>query len=373
MRVLIVGGGIMGLSVAVEAARVGLEATVLERAIPGAEASSAAAGMLAPQLEAHAPDRFLELCLRARGLYPVWAKGLEALAGIEVGYRESGALKLAFTEAEAHALSATVDWHRAASLRAALLTGDEARALEPRLSPKVLAAAHFPDDHQVDPPKLMRALQLAAHALRVEVRSGTVRQLLDDGRRVTGVDLDGAALEADAVVLAAGSWSALVPGAALEAEQVKPARGQMLELQARLPQFHHILSGAGGYCVPRADGRVACGSTLEFVGYDKDITAAGQHQILEGALRLCPALGAATVQRSWAGLRPWTPDQLPLLGEGPRPGLLLATGHFRNGILLAPITGRLLGQLLRGEQPSMDLTPFRAGRAFPQAPAGTMR
>ncbi len=361
-KVVVIGGGIMGSAIALELARSGAAVTVLERSIPGAEASTAAAGMLAPQLEGSAPGPFLELCLRSRSLYPAWVEQVEAESKVAVDYLPSGALQVAFTDDEVHALDATVAWQRASQLRAELLSGADARKLEPALSPEALAAARFPDDHQVDPRKLMRALLVATSRAGVTFRSGYVRGVLEQSGAATGVDLDGERLEADAVVLAAGSWSGLVAGARLDTRLVRPARGQMLEFQLRAPITQQLLKGAKGYVVPRADGRVICGSTVELVGFDKNVTATGVQAILGAALRLVPGLADAPLTATWAGLRPWTEDALPILGEGPLANLFLATGHFRNGILLAPITARLTGQLVRREKPSLDVKPFRLQR-----------
>ena len=362
MKVLIVGGGVMGTAIACELAQSKLDVTVLERSIPGAEASTAAAGMLAPQLEAQAPGPMLELSMRSRGLYPSWAKTLSGESGVDVAYLESGALQLGYTEAQAHELEATVAWQQAAGLRATLLTGAEVRALEPNASPELEAAAHFPDDHQVDPKKLMQALSLAAAKRGVTFKTGYVRGLLQTNGTVEGIDLDGEALRAELTIIAAGSWSSLIPGAAIDPKHLKPARGQMVELVLRLPPVKHILKSGLGYVVPRADGHVICGTTVELAGYDKRVTAEGLSTVLAQATRACPMLKDATVEHFWAGLRPWTEDALPMLGPGSQPGLLIASGHYRNGILLAPITAKLVGQLVRGERTSVDLSPFRPQR-----------
>lgn len=360
MKVIVIGGGIMGMSIALELRRTeDLEVTVLERSIPGAEASSAAAGMLAPQFEGTAPGPMMDLCLLSRMAWPKWAAELQERSGVDVGYIPSGGLQIAFTEDEVHALDAKIAWQSAVGLRAELLSGAQLTSREPRLNPKALAAADFPDDHQVDPRKLMRALAVAASRAGVVFRSGTVRSLIEKDGSVTGVDLEGERLEADLVVLAAGAWSGLVSGAQVDPARVKPVRGQMMELQLRAPLFTRLLKCASGYVVPRADGAVLVGSTMDMVGFDKNVTAEGLSKLLSAALQLVPELASASLTSTWAGLRPWTNDQLPFLGEGARPGLLLATGHFRNGILLAPITARLLGQVVRREKPSVDLKPFR--------------
>lgn len=362
--VVIVGGGVMGCSIALRLAQRGAKVTVLERSIPGAEASSAAGGILAPQEEVTRAGPFFELCLRSRQLYPAFADELRALSGVDIAYLPSGVMSCAFEEATAARLKDTVAWQRTAGLNAELLSGAEARDREPRLSDRVLAAALFPDDAQVDNRLLVRALSMAAARVGVAFRSGYVRSVVVEGGTAVGVDLDGERLAAGAVVIAAGSWSGLVHGTQIDPRIVRPARGQMLQLQTRLPLFRTILFGPRGYLVPRADGRVIAGSTMEMVGFEKQVTAGGLARILEMALELCPALESAPVGEFWAGFRPYTEDQLPILGAGPARQLFLATGHFRNGILLTPITAELVAQAVLGEQTTVDLQPFRYDR-FP--------
>jgi glycine oxidase len=365
LDVIVVGGGVMGCGIALRLRQAGARVTVLERSIPGAEASSAAGGILAPQMESERPGPFLDLCLKSRALYPDFARELHALTGVDVAYLPSGLLHVAFDAAAARRLEATVGWQKEQGLRAELLGPQEVRRLEPQLSGAVVAAAHFPDDHQVDNRLLTRALTMAAAKVGATFRTGYVRGVVEAQGRAVGVDLDGETLRADAVVIAAGSWSGLVQGIALDPRVVRPARGQMVQLQTRLPLFSHVVFSDKGYLIPRADGRIIAGSTLEFAGFEKHVTAEGLQRILSLALELCPALASAPVQETWAGLRPYTEDHLPILGAGPLPGLFLATGHFRNGILLAPITARLLAQAILGDSPLVDLTPFRFDR-FPR-------
>lgn len=362
MKALVIGAGIMGTAAALELRRRGIEVTVLERGVPGAEASTAAAGMLAPQLEAHAPGPLLDLGTRSRAMYPKWIQQLEDETGIDTGLIECGALKVALTPEAAHELESLVAWQTAAGLRASLLDPQQAREHVPGLSPELLVAAWLPDDAQVDTERLMRALAAAALAAGAGLRRGLVRRVVEEGGRAVGVDVDGEVLRADAVVLAAGSWSALIPGARLDPRVVRPVRGQMLQLDLRTRPFAPLLVGPKGYIVPRLDGRVLLGSTMEEVGFDKDVTLGGLHQVMGSALAACPSLASASIARTWAGLRPTTPDGMPVLGEGPLERLFLATGHFRNGILHAPLTARLCGQLVAGETPAVNLGPFRYGR-----------
>lgn len=362
MKAVVIGGGIMGTAIAHELAHHQVAVTVLERSVPGAEASTAAAGMLAPQLEASAPGPMLELCLRSRTLYPSWVEQLRLETGVDAAYLRSGALQLAFSEAEAHELDATVAWQQAFGLRGSLLSPHELRALEPGAASAAVAAAHFPDDHQVDPRRLMESLALAAKRRGVQFRSGTVRRLQLEHETVTGVELEDGVEHGDVIIVAAGAWTPLVQGAQIDPTHLRPARGQLIELAPATSPVRHILKSGRGYVVPRANERVICGTTVELVGYDKRVTTEGLAEVRAHATRLCPALREAPEVACWAGLRPWTDDGLPLLGPGARKGLLIASGHYRNGILLAPITARLVGQLVRGAPSSLELGPFAPAR-----------
>jgi glycine oxidase len=339
MHVAVIGGGVMGCTTALALAARGVDVTVLERAVPGAEASSAAAGILGAQVELDGSGDQLALFVRARQAWSEWAPSLRDASGIDVGYRVSGVLRLARTERETVDVAAEVAWQTGRGLRASLLDGAAARAIEPEITKDALAAAHFPDDAQVDPLALLRALVVAlARADRVTVRSGTtVRALLIERDRCQGVALEDGDLRADATVLAAGSWSSLVPGVPSSVATVRPVRGQMVLLEERPPRVRTIVFGAGSYVVPRGDGRVLCGSTMENVGYRREVTAAGVHAVLSGALACLPGLGEAQLASTWSNFRPRA-EGGPLVGSSPLPGLFLATGHHRNGILLSKVT-----------------------------------
>ncbi len=362
-RVIVVGGGVMGCATALALAERGAEAIVLERAVPGAEASSAAAGILGAQLEARDHPELLALFVRARAGYAGWAAELRARTGIDIGYRVSGGLRVALDEDDARAVQREVEWQRNEGLRAELRAGPRPRESEPQLTSAARAAAHIPDEAQVDPPALLRALGAAIAGPvpgggRVQVRSGTtVQRLLIEGDRCVGALLepahptDGGGDEerGDAVVLAAGSWSSLVPGVPAEVPKVRPARGQMVLLDERPPSVRSMLFGPGAYVVPRGDGRVLCGSTLELVGYRREVTAGGIHAILAGALAIAPSLAAASLASTWSNFRPFLGSaHPPLMGASPLPGLFLATGHHRNGILLAKVTADAVASAILG-------------------------
>ena len=339
MRVVIIGAGVMGCATALELSRRGVrDIIVLERAVPGAEASSAAAGMLAAQVESK-DDAERALFVRAREGYAAWAADLREASGVDIGHRRSGALTIATTPDEAERLRARVEADRAFGLRAELLDPAAARKVEPELSPDITSAAWFPDEAQVDPPQLLRALVAAIARAGVIVRSGaTVASIVEEQGRCSGVALDSReVLRADAVVLAAGSWSSLVPGVPSTLPPVRPVRGQLVMLEERPPRLSSIVFHHHAYVVPRGDGRVICGSTMEHVGHRREVTAAGVQSILATAMRIAPGLGAAELSRAWCNFRPHS-DGGPHVGRSSVPGLFLATGHHRNGILLAKTT-----------------------------------
>lgn len=343
MRVAIVGGGVMGCATALELDKRGAEVVLLERAIPGAEASSAAAGILGAQIESHSPGPLVDMFVKARGEYRAWSEELKSITGIDIGYRETGVLRAEYTEKEANLLRDLVGWQKSAGLRAELIDGKRAREIEPELSDEIISAAHFPDDGQIDPPALLRALVAAIARTKIEMRSGaTVERVISHSGKCTGVilsDGNGASeLHADAVVLAAGSWSSLVPGAKEMFAEVRPVRGQIVLLEERPPRLRVTVLGGGAYAVPRGDGRVICGSTMELVGFRREVTASGVQSILNGTLRLAPSLGNATLASTWSSFRPQVNGDAPLIGKSDLPGLFLATGHHRNGILLAKLT-----------------------------------
>jgi glycine oxidase len=339
VRVAIVGGGMMGCATALALTERGADVVVLERAVPGAEASSAAAGILGAQVELHGREEDAALFRRAREGWPAWAAELREATGLEVGWRRSGVLRIGRSDDEREALAAEVAWQTARGMRAELLEPARAREVEPELGDGVLAAAYFPEDAQVDPPALLRALMAAlARDPQATIRSGTtVERLLVEGDRCAGVKLDDGELRADATVLAAGSWSSLVPGVPDTVPVVRPVRGQMVLLDERPPRVRTIVFGAGGYVVPRGDGRVLCGSTMEHVGFRREVTAGGVQSILASALACVPSLAAAQLAGTWSNFRPHT-EQGALVGASPLAGLFLATGHHRNGILLAKTT-----------------------------------
>jgi glycine oxidase len=358
---LIVGAGVIGCASAFELARRGVPVRVLERSVPGAEASSAAAGLLGAQVETHDAGPLATLCLLGRDRFASWASELGSRTGIDVEHRICGVTRVAFSVEEASALEHDIAWQLAAGLRVERPSADQLRELEPAVSAKAHAAARFPDDARIDPPRFLRALRIAAERAGAVFSSGAmVRRVIVDGGVTRGVEIEGGEeVRADNVVIAAGSWSNLVPGVPVAAGAVRPARGQIVELVTKMPPLRGAVFGKRAYLSPRDDGRVLVGSTLELVGFERAVTAGAVRDLLAGAIELVPSLAEAELNRCWSQFRPYTQNQLPLIGPSSVNGLLLATGHFRNGILLGPITGEIIADLVTGKTPAIDLSAFR--------------
>lgn len=366
--VVVVGGGVVGLGVARDAALRGLSVVVVERGMPGRGASWAAAGMLSPISEA-APGNtpFLEIGLQSLRLWREWVAGVEEASGVDVGYHECGKLRVALSTPEAEMLGERYEHARSHGLDVRWLDPEAIRTEEPSVSPGALGGLRIGDDYTVDNRGLADALLGAARRAGVEVRVGTEAVAVEvDGGSVAGVRLaDGGRLPAGRVVVAAGAWAGALSGLP-HPLPVRPVKGQMLALRPDGPLFRGMLESEDVYLVPRSDGRILVGATVEESGFETEVTAEGVRGLLAGAIRLAPALGRARLAETWAGLRPGTPDGLPILGPDPATsGLFHATGHFRNGILLAPFTAQAIGALVCGESgPSIPdaYRPDRFGR-----------
>lgn len=361
--VIVVGAGIIGCSVALRLGQRGLRVIALDAGVPGRRATGASAGVLAAQAEAPGPGIWFELATRSLALHAQQADELRGATGIDVGFRRSGILELAFDAAEDAACSARMEWQRALDLPVERLDAVARDILEPALAEDVAGVYHYPADAQLEPRKLVAALTQAAVAAGVEIRAGAPAQrVLSAGGHVLGVEVGGERLDAGAVVVCAGASSSRIDGVGLPVRAVEPVRGQMIELEQHPPPVRAIVTSRRGTMVPRPDGRILCGSTIERVGDDDSPTVDGMLQILEAARDMVPTITQATLRESWAGLRPTAADELPILGPGHVEGLVYATAHFRSGILLAPITARLVECLVLGEPTELDLSPLSASR-----------
>jgi glycine oxidase len=366
--VAIIGGGVIGCAIAYYLSREGARVVVLERGLIGGEASGAAAGMLAPLAESHGPSAFLDLCLASHRLFPDLTDALRAETGVDVEYVPSGMLRVAYSEAEETSLRSQFEWQDRLGMGVRRIDGEGARGLEPLLSRRVRGALYSPLEHQVNPGKLVQGLARAAEAHGAVIRQETpVAGLVRRGRRVTGVRLAHETLLADNVVLAAGPWTKRLAATLGVRVPVKPVRGQMLALGGGPPPVRHIVWGPKGYVVPKPNGFVFVGATVEDVGYRKSTTKRGLASLRRMANALVPAFGYAAHVDAWAALRPGSADGLPILGAAPGwDGLWVASGHYRNGILLSPITGQLMARSILERKQAEALSAFSPAR-FPSS------
>lgn len=365
---VVIGGGAIGLAVAWQARQRGLAVTVVERAQPGAGSSGVAAGMLAPVTEAgFGEDELLALNRESARRWPDFAADLSRASGRDPGYRRSGTLLVAADGDAAEALSRELAYRESLCLPVTRLLPGAARALEPALAPTLRAAMHAPEDHAVDPRALVGALVAALRAAGGAVRTGCeVRSLELDGDRVAGVRLAGDELVVAAnVVIAAGCWSASLDGLPPEGRlPIRPVKGQVVRLRdpAGPGLLERVLRTAEVYVVPRGDGRYVLGATVEERGFDTTVTAGALHNLLRDAAEVLPGILELELEEASAGLRPGTPDNAPIIGPGAVAGLHWATGHHRNGILLAPITADLVIGALGGEATPELARPFAPAR-----------
>jgi glycine oxidase len=372
--VAVVGGGVIGLAVAWRAAQRGMRVVVLERGEPGRATSWVSAGMLAPVSEAVLSEEpLLRLGLASAQTYPGFISELEDASGLDCGYLRCGTLLVARDADEAEALTRELAMRTGLGLAVRRLPASEARRLEPALAPALRLALDIPDDHAIDPRRLTAALSAALTRAGGSVRSGAevVEVSVHDGR-VQGVGLAGEPVSAEHVIVAAGPWSAAVGGIPDEARvPIHPVKGQILRMHdpGGPGLLARVLRMRGGYVVPRGDGRYALGATMEERGFDRTVTAGAMFELLRDAIELVPGLGELVIDELSAGLRPATADNAPAIGAGTIPGLLWATGHYRHGVLLAPITAEIVAKVLAGEE-QPDLASAFAPTRFATVPAG---
>ncbi len=360
--VVVIGAGVHGCATALRLAQAGASVVVAERSVPGAEASSAAAGILSPGVEAQHGGPLLELAQDSMRRWPRFAEELQALTGIDLSFRTNGTLRIVFGAEEAELWRADLPRLVALGVSTEWLDGAALRAHEPALSTTACGGYFFSAEASLDPKPLARALAIAAAGAGAHFVAGRVKRIVVEKGRAVGVDHESGRVAAHAVLLAAGAWSSRVEGNGLPADSVRPVRGQMVVLESRRELLSRVVFSPKGYLVPRPDGRILCGSTMEEAGFEKAVTADGLLRILGMAVETAPLLAAAPYLESWSNFRPATADGLPLLGPGAVPGLFFATGHHRHGILLAPASADLVAASLLGRPTAIDLAPYSATR-----------
>ena len=362
-----IGGGAIGLAIAWRLAAAGCGVDLFERGEAGHGASWAAAGMLAAGIEAEPGEIPLyALNRRSQQLWPAFAAELEAASGMSVGYRGDGTLAVAFTRDDAARLRFHHDFQRTLGVPLEWLSGAEARRREPYLNPGLVAAVLSPDDHQVDNRALVTALRRAFLAAGGRLHEHSPVSGVDTaGGRVTGVRIGDRRHSADRVILAAGAWSAEVSDIPDHGRPpVRPVKGQMLALQMNpdAPLLRHVLWTPTAYLVPRRDGRLIVGATVEERGFDTSLTAGGIFSLLDGAWRALPGIEDLPIDEMWVGFRPGSRDDAPMLGPSGVDGLVLATGHHRNGILLTPVTADTVSRFILSDEVDEAIRPFAVDR-----------
>ena len=372
--VIVIGAGLVGSAIAMRLAQEGLRVALVEKNAPGREASWAGAGMLSPAPDSPASIPLVPFGRASLSLYPQFIAEIEDISGRRAGYRTEGAIELLFSADAERALSTLIALHHALGLPTEPLPIDEAIKVEPALTRRAQAAAYFPYEACVDNRALIKALLAVASISRVELFPAThVRQIVIKHGRCTGVRTENRSLfEARDVVVATGAFSSLLEGI-VPRLATRPIRGQMAALRSQQP-IGHVIRCEQGYIVPRDSAgpqRLVTGSTLEDAGFNKHVTARGIEKILSTAQELIPKLANAEITELWCGLRPDTPDHLPLLGPAGVDGLTIATGHYRTGILLTPITAKLLREWIVEKRVSMDWEIFNPLRFTGAGSAGT--
>ena len=358
---LIIGGGAIGLSIARELDKRGARGIcVVDKGPTGREASWAAAGMLGPQAEADEFGTFYQMCCASRDLYPGLAAALLDETGVDIELEQSGTLALGFTDEDGHRLIARCNDQRAAGLNVELLSSEEVLRLEPSVSVAVQKGLYFAGDWQVENRLLLKALRSYADIHGIEIRENTaVDSLLMNDGRVVGAETSKGTIAAHTTVAATGAWTSLIKvGRSAMPFDVEPVRGQIVCLRSEPGRFRHVIHTGRGYIVPRVDGRVLLGSTSEHVGFEKRVTDDAVRGLMEMAAEVSPSLTGDPLD-SWSGLRPFAAGGEPVLGEiSGLEGLFIAAGHYRNGILLAPLTGEIAADWILDRNASEFLTAF---------------
>jgi glycine oxidase len=370
-KTVIIGAGVIGLGIAWRLAQAGCEVSIYDRGEAGHGASWAAAGMLAAAVETEPGEEpLLPLALESQRLWPDFARELEAASGISVEYRGEGTIVVALNRDDAEQLRHSYEFQKGLGLDIEWLSAAEARRREPHLKPGIAAAVWSPRDHQVENRLLGRALAEACRRAGVALHEHcAVREITVTGGRAAGIVTAEGREAADAVVLAAGPWSREIGGLpAAQLPPVRPIKGQMLALQMdpAAPLLRHVIWLPRGYLVPRRDGRLLVGATVEERGFDTSLTAGGLLALIEGAWRAVPAIEELPVAETWVGFRPGSRDDAPMLGPGGIDGLVVATGHHRNGILLTPITAVVVSTYIltsRLPESALPFSPERFGAA----------
>jgi glycine oxidase len=357
--VIVIGGGIIGLTIARELAGPARRKSVLllDRGATGQGTSRAAAGMLTPLSEADEQDAFFQLSRASLSMYDGFVKQLEEESGLDVAYSTEGLLFLASTEESAAMLQRRYEWQRNARFKVELVSADDVHKIEPLVTAPIMAATFMPDERSVAPRRLVNAVRESCLQRDVEIRTG----VHVDGLAPHRVRFGQTFIEAPSIVIASGVWSAEFDGLSPHIP-VSPRKGQILSLDMPRGAFRRMIRWGSSYFVPRSTGELVVGATNEDAGFDLSVTPAGLGRLLMDAQAISSHVGSYPIRETWTGLRPATPDGMPIIGPSEIPGVYYATGHYRNGVLLAPITAAIVADLLDGRRPAVDIEPYSPAR-----------
>ncbi|HYR45156.1 MAG TPA: glycine oxidase ThiO [Terriglobia bacterium] len=354
--VIVIGGGIIGLSIAREIA--GRKSVLLlDRGATGLGTSRAAAGMLSPLSEADDQGPFFHLCRASLAMYDRFIDELKKESGLDISYSTEGLLALASSEDSAARLCRRYEWQHQAGFRVELLSARDIQRMEPLVTAPVVNALFMPDERSVAPRRLVNAVRESCFRRGVEIRTGVHVDAISPNT----VHFAHTAIEASSIILASGVWSAEF-GGVRPPIPISPRKGQILSLGMPMGAFRHMIRWGGSYFVPRSTGELVVGATNEDVGFDLAVTPAGLGRLLTDAQMISSCVGSYPILETWTGLRPATPDELPIMGASAVPGVYYATGHYRNGVLLAPITAAIMADIVEGREPCVNIKPYSPSR-----------
>ena len=351
-KIIVIGAGIIGLSISYYLKKHDFDIAVIEKSRAGLEASYAAAGMLAAQSEFDFYEDFMNFCVKSRDMYQDYCNEIEKASGIDVECQKSGMIRPALTEEHEAHFKENYRWQKKHGFEIEFLSGNELREIEPKLSEKIISGLYTKNDGQVNNRKLMEALIIANKKINNKIIENTeVKDYILKDNKVNGIKTkNNEIFDADIVINTAGSWSSLISKDLIPNFNVKPILGQMVSLQSDKPLLNKVIFasilGKGGYIVPRRNNEIILGSTMEDIGFEKKITDEGINSILQKCNEIVPELKKLKIREKWCGFRPFASDNLPIIGKTNIENLILATAHGRNGILLAPITAKAIEELV---------------------------
>lgn len=364
--IIIIGGGVIGLATAFELARRDKQVTILEKGQFGGQATGAAAGMLAPYSEiGEDPDDFFTMCHKSLQLYPSWQEEVKKISGLTFEYNTSGSLHVVFHEADERALETRLSWQKGWDVESEIVRGQSLRKLEPHLTDDILAGMYYPGEHHLYAPDYIKALKEACVKLGVQMIEGTgevtFKEIQEDGVLLTTEH--GGTFSADECIICNGAWTSFFEQTLEVRLPIFPIRGQICAYKRETENVQHMIFSSQGYVVSKANGSIVCGASEDVAGYETSVTEKGIGRLIKWSRRLFPFMESKEPFHRWAGLRPATQDGYPLIGRLPHhPNIIIASGHYRNGILLSPINAHIVADIYEHKNPVVGIEQFNPMR-----------